>query len=252
VQACRLGLLPRLSVGTSALLLSARVARTVSQLLLEPLSYRADLERLSQRADPAAWDTTPFAAWAQDTSVAVASGDDGKGTGRTAAAGETGGAAGLGPPAKAGGLSRAAGQTAARTPVPPRGAPAGRAAANPRAATGARRGTGASPARQRAQPAASLAKAGGPGTAAPSVSYRFQAGRVLCISAAAGQGKSTLSALLCRDGTAGATAPPGGGIVAYHFAKFSDARRLDAIRIIKSLAFQLALRYGPRRQERYC
>ena len=71
--------------------------------------------------------------------------------------------------------------------------------------------------------------------------------RVLCISATAGQGKSTVSALLCKSGAAvqgDAESPAGHGgpITAYHFAKFSDARRLDPVRIVKSLAFQLALR----------
>jgi hypothetical protein len=72
---------------------------------------------------------------------------------------------------------------------------------------------------------------------------------VLCISATAGQGKSTVSALLCKSdrgaavqGNGESPAGHGSSITAYHFAKFSDARRLDPVRIVKSLAFQLALR----------
>ena len=49
-------------------------------------------------------------------------------------------------------------------------------------------------------------------------------------------GKSTISALLCKGA--------GPAVHAHHFLKYSDSRRLDPIRIVKSLAFQLALRYA--------
>lgn len=61
------------------------------------------------------------------------------------------------------------------------------------------------------------------------------AGRVLCVAAGAGEGKSTISAALC--GAAG-----GGLVAAHHFLKYNDQRRLEPLRIIKSLAFQLAER----------
>lgn len=60
--------------------------------------------------------------------------------------------------------------------------------------------------------------------------------RMLVVVAGAGEGKSTLSAVL-------ATSPETAGLVtAYHFLKHSDNRRTEPIRIIKSLAFQLAER----------
>jgi hypothetical protein len=52
-------------------------------------------------------------------------------------------------------------------------------------------------------------------------------------------GKSTVSALLCGAGPAGAALAS--CVSAHHFVKYSDARRLDPVRIVKSLAFQLAV-----------
>ncbi len=112
----------------------------LSQLLLEPLSYHADIERLCGRADPSSWDLSPLFQWAEDSDSA--------------------------------------------TPQP----------------------------------------------------------RVLCVTATAGQGKSTASALLCKAATGGSSQADS-PVAAYHFAKFSDARRLDPVRIVKSLAYQLAMRW---------
>ncbi|KAG2452670.1 hypothetical protein HYH02_002903 [Chlamydomonas schloesseri] len=83
--------------------------------------------------------------------------------------------------------------------------------------------------------------------------------RVLCVAAGAGEGKSTISAALCAASApdaaataeatgAAATAAtavqqlPAGAVCGYHFLKYNDQRRLDAVNIIKSLAFQLAMR----------
>lgn len=66
------------------------------------------------------------------------------------------------------------------------------------------------------------------------------AGRVLCVAAGAGEGKSTISAALC-------VAAGGGRVAAQHFLKYNDQRRLEPLRIIKSLAFQLAERCVGRR-----
>ena len=70
--------------------------------------------------------------------------------------------------------------------------------------------------------------------------------RVLCVLAGAGTGKSTISAALSEfvlgrrvEGKPGVWDGP---VTAYHFLKYSDARRLDPVKIIKSLAFQLAQR----------
>ena len=52
--------------------------------------------------------------------------------------------------------------------------------------------------------------------------------------AGAGTGKSTITAALLKDGVLGAHA------TAHHFLKHSDARRLDPVKMVKSLAFQLA------------
>ncbi|PNH05496.1 hypothetical protein TSOC_008245, partial [Tetrabaena socialis] len=60
--------------------------------------------------------------------------------------------------------------------------------------------------------------------------------RLLCISAGAGEGKSTISAALCSSKELS------GCITAHHFIKYNDARRLEVVRVVKSLAFQLALR----------
>lgn len=57
--------------------------------------------------------------------------------------------------------------------------------------------------------------------------------RALCVLASAGTGKSTISAVLA---TLPATA---GRIAAHHFVKYSDRRRLDPLRIVKTLAHQL-------------
>ncbi|PNH05170.1 WD repeat domain-containing protein [Tetrabaena socialis] len=62
--------------------------------------------------------------------------------------------------------------------------------------------------------------------------------RVLCIASGAGEGKSTIAAALCSDHGSGF----GGQITAHHFLKYNDQRRLEAVRITKSLAFQLACR----------
>ncbi|KAG2489801.1 hypothetical protein HYH03_011750 [Edaphochlamys debaryana] len=64
-------------------------------------------------------------------------------------------------------------------------------------------------------------------------------GRVLCIASGAGEGKSTISAVLCSEHE---QLPPG-SISAFHFLKYNDQRRLDPVRIVKSLAFQLASRF---------
>ncbi|KAG2433318.1 hypothetical protein HXX76_008384 [Chlamydomonas incerta] len=82
--------------------------------------------------------------------------------------------------------------------------------------------------------------------------------RALCIVAGAGEGKSTISALLCAatasaaaaaagadagpDGRLPSGGAPAGAVAAAHFCKYNDARRLEPVRIIKSLAFQLALK----------
>jgi hypothetical protein len=71
--------------------------------------------------------------------------------------------------------------------------------------------------------------------------------RVLCISSGPGEGKSTISALLCDGGGRGGAVLGTDAIAAHHFLKYNDQRRLDTVRVIKSLAFQLAGRYmrGP-------
>ena len=53
------------------------------------------------------------------------------------------------------------------------------------------------------------------------------------------QGKSTISAVLCSGSLKDR-------ITAHHFLKHNDQRRLEPVRIIKSLAFQLAFRCGER------
>ena len=65
--------------------------------------------------------------------------------------------------------------------------------------------------------------------------------RALCIMAGVGEGKSTISAALLEHFR---NNYPECVMVA-HFLKFSDQRRLEPVRIIKSLAFQLALKYAP-------
>ena len=58
--------------------------------------------------------------------------------------------------------------------------------------------------------------------------------QALCLSAGAGEGKSSISATLCEH------LDKKGIMTAHHFLKYSDARRLDPVRIVKSLLFQLA------------
>ncbi|KXZ47607.1 hypothetical protein GPECTOR_34g766 [Gonium pectorale] len=60
--------------------------------------------------------------------------------------------------------------------------------------------------------------------------------RLLCVASGAGEGKSTVSAVLLS--TAGCSE----AIYGAHFLRYSDARQLDPLRIVKSLAFQLAER----------
>lgn len=60
--------------------------------------------------------------------------------------------------------------------------------------------------------------------------------RAVVVVSGAGEGKSTLSALLC--------AATRSGVAGYHFIKYSDQRRLEPVRVIKTLAFQLAHRYA--------
>lgn len=74
--------------------------------------------------------------------------------------------------------------------------------------------------------------------------------RMLCISGGAGEGKSTIAAVLC-SGAAETTMTQQdqqrasvGRVAAHHFLKYSDQRRLDPVRIVKSLAFQIATRCG--------
>ncbi|KXZ53635.1 hypothetical protein GPECTOR_6g552 [Gonium pectorale] len=79
--------------------------------------------------------------------------------------------------------------------------------------------------------------------------------RVLCVAAGAGEGKSTVAAAICmgmpREGLGagvGANVGRAGEVVvadrsviaAHHFVKYNDQRRLEPLRIIKSLACQLA------------
>lgn len=57
-----------------------------------------------------------------------------------------------------------------------------------------------------------------------------------------GIGKSTLSAALVRRLGLGSGSSPGGPLVtAYHFCKHADRERRDPVRMIKSLAYQLAV-----------
>ena len=70
------------------------------------------------------------------------------------------------------------------------------------------------------------------------------ASRCCCVMAGAGTGKSTISAALWgrllgpQSGVGGEEGP----VSAAHFLKYSDQRRLEPVRIIKSLTFQLAKR----------
>jgi len=65
--------------------------------------------------------------------------------------------------------------------------------------------------------------------------------RCLCVVGGAGQGKSTISAAICEK-LFGLGEKEKKIVTACHFLKFSDQRRLDPIRIITSLAFQLAMK----------
>ena len=88
--------------------------------------------------------------------------------------------------------------------------------------------------------------------------------RALCVMAGSGTGKSTISAALCtrvfhmdvgpHDKQQALSPPQGEGSVppaaaplppafAAHFLKYNDQRRLEPLRILQSLAFQLASRY---------
>ncbi|GIL63108.1 hypothetical protein Vafri_17234 [Volvox africanus] len=71
--------------------------------------------------------------------------------------------------------------------------------------------------------------------------------RLLCVVSGAGEGKSTISAELVRrltPATSGVGAFTASSQItcAYHFLKYNDQRRLDPVRIIKTIAFQLASR----------
>ncbi|KAG2490965.1 hypothetical protein HYH03_010641 [Edaphochlamys debaryana] len=79
--------------------------------------------------------------------------------------------------------------------------------------------------------------------------------RALCLVSGAGEGKSTISAEVVRryipkvagggHGSFSGHAPEGrlGSVtVVHHFLKYNDQRRLEPVRVIKSLAFQLASR----------
>ena len=61
--------------------------------------------------------------------------------------------------------------------------------------------------------------------------------RALCIAGEGGTGKSTISTAIIRE-----QQRTPGQVIVVHYLKFSDQRRLDPIRIIKSLAAQLATR----------
>jgi hypothetical protein len=72
---------------------------------------------------------------------------------------------------------------------------------------------------------------------------RPEKSRALCVLAGAGTGKSTISAALCQK-ILGRREPGGwrGPVTAFHFLKHNDRRRLEPVRIVKSLAFQLESR----------
>ena len=61
--------------------------------------------------------------------------------------------------------------------------------------------------------------------------------RALCISGGPGSGKSAVCAALVRQ-LGGAQ----GELSAYHFYRCRDTRRVDPVRVVKSLAYQLAAR----------
>ncbi|KXZ53844.1 hypothetical protein GPECTOR_6g762 [Gonium pectorale] len=89
--------------------------------------------------------------------------------------------------------------------------------------------------------------------------------RALCVLAGPGEGKSTVSAALCEPqlqppalplargaeeaeengsgtGTGGGGLAAPGCVIAHHFIKYSDQRRLDPMRALASLVFQMAVR----------
>ncbi|KXZ53003.1 hypothetical protein GPECTOR_8g372 [Gonium pectorale] len=75
-------------------------------------------------------------------------------------------------------------------------------------------------------------------------------GRALAVVSGAGEGKSTISAEMVRrlaptaglGGGGGGSSYGAGVALAYHFLKYNDQRRLEPVRVIKSIAFQLATR----------
>ncbi|KAG2423194.1 hypothetical protein HXX76_010962 [Chlamydomonas incerta] len=181
-------------------------AKLKLQLLLEPLSYSVDLRRLQERSRDTAWDFAAVERWLADGAAEAAV--------AASASTPTGGGGG-------GGVTWGGGYGA------------GGAAA-----------------------AAGGGGGGGGGAKAARTS------RAMCIVSGAGEGKSTISAEFVRryeqpthsPGGGGSTGGGGGGhrpasdsggprvAVAHHFLKYNDQRRLEPVRIIKSLAFQLASR----------
>ena len=72
---------------------------------------------------------------------------------------------------------------------------------------------------------------------------RYNGPRALCIKAGAGEGKSTISAAICSQLLSLGLfdeVDASSVIAACHFIKYSDQRRLDLVRIVKSISFQLA------------
>jgi hypothetical protein len=68
--------------------------------------------------------------------------------------------------------------------------------------------------------------------------------RLACIAGGPGEGKSTLAAALCHHSAEGGEhALP--AVHAHHFCKASDVRRQDVGEVIRSLSYQLALRFPP-------
>ena len=67
-------------------------------------------------------------------------------------------------------------------------------------------------------------------------------------SSLTGEGKSTISAAICQqllglyESDERIQQPPSPVIAAAHFLRYSDAKTLDPVRMMKSLAFQLALK----------
>ncbi|GIM15944.1 hypothetical protein Vretimale_18603, partial [Volvox reticuliferus] len=108
--------------------------------------------------------------------------------------------------------------------------------------------------RQCMMPLQPLAAPPSPTTKAASIRWDFspvrswldageEGSRVLCLLGGSGEGKSTLCAALCNPeiGLLGAVNGGNGRTVsAHHFVRFGDRRRQEPLRIIKSLAYQLA------------